>query len=316
MTLENKTILIADDDKELLAVLSRRCEGLGATVVTVDDATDAINVANIVRPDVICLDVDMPSGNGLAVGELFTSNENFRTTPIIILTGKTDHETQQRCHGLAAYYIPKSTNVWNALEPLLIELLRDDDTDQNNLAQQAETKTDSLTSVESDEPAMNTRIDKNDAPQPSNALLDRVFELFGEGDALLNDAESQRPWVLCIDDDRDLSMALTLRLEAQGIQVVNAFDGADGCRKAFSRPAEAIILDYNMPHGNGDYVLEKIRSNPKTKDVPVIVVTGRKEPEIRTKMMQLGADEFLVKPVDFSDLFSVIREHIDAEPAL
>ena len=123
-----KTILIADDDHELVHVLAVRCRRLGLNVLCAHDAFTSLSLVKTGRPDVVCLDVDMPAGNGLGVCEMLSSDAACRTIPIIILTGRTDPETIMRCHSLCAYYVEKCADVWSRIEPLLKELLGDLDT--------------------------------------------------------------------------------------------------------------------------------------------------------------------------------------------
>ncbi len=116
--------------------------------------------------------------------------------------------------------------------------------------------------------------------------------------------------MLCIDDDHDFSTALACRLESHDIGVINAYDGREGFQKAFMQPASAIILDYNMPNGQGDYVLRRLKETPVTREIPVIVLTGRKEASIRRMMLNMGADAFLTKPVEFEHLLDEVLRHI------
>ena len=118
-----KTILIADDDEDLVQALSVRCELMGLNVITADDATEALNVCDLQDPDLVCLDINMPGGNGLAACEMLTTDEYRREVPVIILTGRFDEDTIRRCHSLSAYYVAKSDDVWARVEPLICELL-------------------------------------------------------------------------------------------------------------------------------------------------------------------------------------------------
>jgi len=118
-----RKILIADDDRDLVNVLAIRSRELGLAVMTAHDARTALNMIAEFRPDVACLDVAMPAGNGLSVCEMLANDEQFISLPVIILTGNTDEETVRRCHLLRAYYVPKCADLWSRLEPLLIEFL-------------------------------------------------------------------------------------------------------------------------------------------------------------------------------------------------
>ena len=118
-----KTVLIADDDLDLVQALSVRCKQMGLDVITASDATDALYAIDIRGPDLVCLDINMPGGNGLAVCEMLVSDEHRSTIPVIMLTGRTDEDTIMRCHSLSAYYVSKSHDVWQKIKPLICELL-------------------------------------------------------------------------------------------------------------------------------------------------------------------------------------------------
>lgn len=118
-----KTILIADDDQDLVAALSARCRQMGLNVFTASDATDAFYAIDIRGPDLVCLDIGMPGGNGLAVCEMLADDDQWRGIPVIILTGRSDEETIQRCRNLSAHYVAKSHDVWQRMKPLICELL-------------------------------------------------------------------------------------------------------------------------------------------------------------------------------------------------
>jgi len=121
----NGKILIADDDRDLADVLAQRCAALGLVVRTAHTAADALMLVYEDDVDLVCLDINMPCGNGLSVCEMLATDDVRRTLPVIILTGQTDHTTVRRCHQLCAYYIPKCPDVWRRLEPLIRELLEE-----------------------------------------------------------------------------------------------------------------------------------------------------------------------------------------------
>ncbi|MEX0613840.1 MAG: response regulator, partial [Pirellulales bacterium] len=158
----------------------------------------------------------------------------------------------------------------------------------------------------------------------SNALLDAVFTMLGsdDGDGPQPDStevgspptppvDDDPPWVLSIDDDADYSDALKCRLETCGVAVVRAFSGMEGYRLAFAHPASAILLDYNMPDGQGDYILGRLSDNPVTRNIPVIVITGVRDKSLERKMYGLGAKRFLTKPVPFETLRDELAKYIE-----
>jgi CheY-like chemotaxis protein len=116
-------ILIVDDDKEFADGIAARCRDLGLVVETARNSLTAIGIIAVRSPDLICMDVEMPTGNGLSVCEFLASDPAAASKPIIILTGRTDKGTIRRCHELHAYYVHKSPQVWQSLRPVICELL-------------------------------------------------------------------------------------------------------------------------------------------------------------------------------------------------
>ena len=116
-------VLIADDDRELVQALARRCRALGLRVATATDAVSAWQQVVTCPPDAAIVDVQMPPGNGLCVTEMMATHDTLRHVPVIMLTGQTDPATVRRCHDLLAYYVTKCDDVWPRIEPLLHQLL-------------------------------------------------------------------------------------------------------------------------------------------------------------------------------------------------
>ena len=108
-------------------MLSQRCASLGCSVIGVNNAFDAIDEIRRLRPDLVCLDVSMPSGDGLGVCEMMAGDERLRKIPVIIVTGRSDESTIRRCHDMLVYYVEKSADTWERVEPLVRELLHLDE---------------------------------------------------------------------------------------------------------------------------------------------------------------------------------------------
>ncbi len=71
-----------------------------------------------------------------------------------------------------------------------------------------------------------------------------------------------------------------------------------------------VITDVNMPQGAGDYVVDCLRNNSDTREIPVIVLTGQRDPQLESHMRHSGADEYFVKPVHFDKLREAIFKYI------
>jgi CheY-like chemotaxis protein len=127
----------------------------------------------------------------------------------------------------------------------------------------------------------------------------------------LENVARKRPKILSIDDDPAISYALQLRLEPYGIEVLNALDGMKGYWVALKELPDLIITDYSMPDGEGNYILSRLAAHSLTRNIPVIVLTGRVQDfSIQRAMFNLGAVAFFTKPLDFDALRDELKKHI------
>jgi len=110
--------------------------------------------------------------------------------------------------------------------------------------------------------------------------------------------------LLVVEDEVDLRVALTMALEDEGYAVDSAEDGEEGLYKAQEWDYDAIVLDIMMPKMDGWEVLEELRKEKKT---PVLILTARGEVSDKIKGLDLGSDDFLVKPFDMEELFARLR---------
>ena len=111
--------------------------------------------------------------------------------------------------------------------------------------------------------------------------------------------------VLLVEDDRSISRFITKGLKEMHYAVDAAFDGEEGLHLALSRPYDMIILDIMLPGIDGWEVLESMRK--EKVQTPVIILTAKDEKEDVVKGLELGADDYLVKPFSFAELLSRIK---------
>lgn len=102
--------------------------------------------------------------------------------------------------------------------------------------------------------------------------------------------------VLVCDDDELLVELLTYRLSSKGYDVQVARNGAEAVAMATAQPPDAIVLDMMMPLLDGQQVLRKLREAPATANVPVVMLTARKQERDIVDAFELGASDYLVKP--------------------
>jgi two-component system response regulator PfeR len=114
--------------------------------------------------------------------------------------------------------------------------------------------------------------------------------------------------ILIVDDDRDWVKMLGKRLRPKGYQVEAAFDAAQAIVQSVKLKLDLVLLDVLMPEGDGIGVLENLRKNVVTSDVPVMAITGLSDKRVEEAVTKLGVSEYFVKPVDMNKLL----ERIDA----
>src|SRR3954447_25016769 len=108
------------------------------------------------------------------------------------------------------------------------------------------------------------------------------------------------------DDDKSIVEAVTIGLQFQwqDAEVYTAADGEEGLRRFLDISPDVTLLDVNMPYMNGFEVLQKIR---EVSDAPVLMLTARGDEMSKVKGLELGADDYLVKPFSHLELFARIK---------
>jgi DNA-binding response OmpR family regulator len=112
--------------------------------------------------------------------------------------------------------------------------------------------------------------------------------------------------ILIVEDDRNIAMALALRLRTAGQDVLLAHDALTGLDSAIKNRPDLVLLDIGLPAGSGLVVAERIQ-NLVSRYTPVIFLTASRQPGLREKAMNLGAAGFLEKPYNAEDLMAAIE---------
>ncbi len=110
--------------------------------------------------------------------------------------------------------------------------------------------------------------------------------------------------ILIVDDDPHISEALKLYLEKEGYEICNAYDGAEGVNMFKSIGPDLVLLDIMMPRKDGWQVCREIR---EISSKPIIMLTAKGEVFDKVLGLELGADDFLAKPVDMKELSARIK---------
>lgn len=119
------------------------------------------------------------------------------------------------------------------------------------------------------------------------------------------------PRLLCIDDDPDIQTTIELRMRQYDVQIEHAFYGMQGVVETIKTQPDLILMDLAMPNGDGQYLLDCIKKNLDTAAIPVIVLTGLRDPSLKRRLLSQGAEVFLQKPVLFDELLHQMGRFID-----
>src|SRR5712692_5521964 len=113
--------------------------------------------------------------------------------------------------------------------------------------------------------------------------------------------------VLVIDDEESIVDLIKLGLKYEGFEVVAASDGEEGIASAQRTNPIFIILDWMLPDMDGLEVCRRLRSNPTTHEIPILLLTAKDEVGSRVEGLNTGADDYLTKPFSFEELVARLR---------
>jgi two-component system phosphate regulon response regulator PhoB len=116
--------------------------------------------------------------------------------------------------------------------------------------------------------------------------------------------------ILVIEDDRHIRTILEYNLRQEGFDVYSAADGASGLEMALEKMPRLILLDWMMPRMNGLEVLEKLKGDEKTRNIPVFMLTARGMLNDADKALNAGADGYITKPFNPVELGKTVREKL------
>lgn len=116
-----------------------------------------------------------------------------------------------------------------------------------------------------------------------------------------------QPNVLIVEDEPPLVELLSYNLEKAGFQIHIARDGEEALLAVEERKPDLILLDWMLPYVSGIEICRRIRRNPETRNVPIIILTARGEEDDRIRGLDAGADDYVVKPFSPSELVARVR---------
>src|SRR5437879_409318 len=115
------------------------------------------------------------------------------------------------------------------------------------------------------------------------------------------------PRILIIEDERALTEVLTYNLQREGYQIVVAYDGQEGLRKAQMLLPDLILLDLMLPLLDGLSVCRELRAGERTRDIPILMLTAKAEETDQVDGFSMGADDYVTKPFSVKVLLQRLK---------
>ena len=116
---------------------------------------------------------------------------------------------------------------------------------------------------------------------------------------------------LVVDDDKLLLRLVQLNLDKMGIEVLMAEDGQEAIRQATEERPDVILLDIMMPQMDGYEVMRRLKSEKKTRDIPIVMLTAKSNPGDRQRSQEMGAVAYITKPFRLEELRGTVRTIVD-----
>ncbi len=117
--------------------------------------------------------------------------------------------------------------------------------------------------------------------------------------------------VLIVEDNQDLQFLLTVQIKSMGFFAISANNGIEAVEKSIEEKPHLILMDIMLPGMDGREATRRIRSNPETKNIPILAITAlTKESELR-ECIEAGCNDYMLKPFNYKDLQEKIQALLD-----
>ncbi len=113
--------------------------------------------------------------------------------------------------------------------------------------------------------------------------------------------------ILAVDDEKHIVKLVEVNLERHGYEVITAHDGKEALQKVEEESPDLIVLDVMMPYMDGFEVLQSLRRNPSTREIPVIMLTAKAQDADVFRGWQSGVDCYLTKPFNPMELVAFVK---------
>lgn len=121
--------------------------------------------------------------------------------------------------------------------------------------------------------------------------------------------------ILIVDDEPDLVEVLSIIFRAYGYETELAHDGLTALQMIAERRPDLVLMDVMMPRMNGLEACRKLKEDPETRDLPVVLLTAKAHDADKSSGLGAGADAYLAKPFDNAQLLSIVERFLSGTPS-
>jgi CheY-like chemotaxis protein len=121
------------------------------------------------------------------------------------------------------------------------------------------------------------------------------------------------PTILVVDDDPVIQKLLSVNFEMEGYRVITAGDGLEGLEQVTSEQPDLVLLDVMMPKMDGLEAARRIKANPATKHIPVVLLSAKAQSADIQGGLEAGADDYVTKPFDPLELLDKVAALIGGD---
>jgi len=119
--------------------------------------------------------------------------------------------------------------------------------------------------------------------------------------------------ILVVDDEPNIVKMICSRLAANNYEVIAAYDGVQAVKEAHKEKPDLIILDIKMPAGTGVNVYENLKKSADTAVIPVIFITAYPDEDIKKKVLEMGANDFVAKPFKADIMLTRVKAALERQ---
>ena len=270
---QRHTILIVDDDPLNLKLLDAQLVSFQYDTILAEDGYTAVEKAKTELPDLILLDIMMPGLDGYEVTERLKENPNTKDIPIILITALEDPEDKVK--GLecgADEFLNKPVNTAE-LKARVKSLLR-----------------------------LRLYKDQLKSRKQSQQMLTETKDIEDQSEKRVN-----LPTILLVEDDEKDVRLIQNYLQGETYRMTVANSGEEALSFVLRQKIDLILLDILLPNMDGFEVVSRLKESETAKNIQIVAITNLQDIQSKIKGIELGADDYLIKPINKHELKARVR---------